>query len=193
VDLDAAVTALFTTRPELAEMNGHAFTNPKVTVIHADAFTWLRECKQKFDFVTVDFPDPVNYSVGKLYSLSLYEALDAVLAPGAIAVVQSTSPYVAPRSFWCVDRTLREAGFYTVPYHAYVPSFGEWGYIMAMHRPWVIPEKYPEGLKFVDAEMAAQMLHFPKDMLRNDLEVNRLNNQALVQYFEAEWAKYEEN
>jgi spermidine synthase len=193
VDLDAEVTKLFTDRPELAEMNGYAFTNPKVTVIHADAFAWLRECKEKFDFVTVDFPDPVNYSVGKLYSLSLYEALDEVMAPDAIAVVQSTSPYVAPRSFWCVDRTLREAGFYTVPYHAYVPSFGEWGYIMASHHPWRVPEKYPDGLRFVDAEMVAQMLHFPKDMLRNDIEVNRLNNQALVGYFESEWAKYDDN
>lgn len=192
VDLDAEMTKLFTDRPELAEMNGHAFTHPKVEVVHADAFTWLRECTAKFDFVTVDFPDPVNYSVGKLYSLSLYEALDHVMGEGAIAVVQSTSPYVAPRSFWCVDRTLREAGFYTVPYHAYVPSFGEWGYIMAMHRPWAIPEKYPEGLRFVDPETVAQMLHFPTDMLRTDVEVNRLNNQALVGYFEAEWAKYEE-
>ncbi len=192
VDLDAEVTKLFTDRPELAEMNGHAFTHPKVTVIHADAFTWLRECKEKFDFVTIDFPDPVNYSVGKLYSLSLYEALDHVLGEGAIAVVQSTSPYVAPRSFWCVDRTIREAGFYTVPYHAYVPSFGEWGYILAMHRPWAIPEKYPTGLRFVDPETVAQMLHFPTDMVRTNVDVNRLNNQALVGYFEAEWAKYEE-
>lgn len=192
VDLDAEVTQLFTDRPELAEMNGHAFTHPKVTVVHADAFTWLRECQQKFDFVTVDFPDPVNYSVGKLYSLSLYEALDQVLGEGAIAAIQSTSPYVAPRSFWCVDRTIREAGLYTVPYHAYVPSFGEWGYILAMHRPWAIPEKYPAGLRFVDPETVAQMLHFPPDMLRTDLEVNRLNNQVLVQYFEAEWARYEE-
>jgi spermidine synthase len=192
VDLDAEVTALFKSRPELAEMNGHAFSNPKVEVIHADAFTWLRDCKTKFDFVTVDFPDPVNYSVGKLYSTSLYEELNKVMGEGAIAAIQSTSPYVAPMSYWCVDRTLRETGFYTVPYHAYVPSFGEWGYIMAMHRPWAIPEKYPEGLRFVDPETVAQMLHFPTDMIRTNVEVNRLNNQALVQYFESEWAKYEE-
>jgi spermidine synthase len=73
-----------------------------------------------------------------------------------------------------------------------VPSFGEWGYIMAMHRPWRIPEKYPSGLRFIHAETVAQMLHFPADMLRSHVEVNRLNNQALVGYFEAEWAKYEE-
>ncbi|MFM2376748.1 MAG: hypothetical protein RLZZ165_1845 [Bacteroidota bacterium] len=192
VDLDAEVTKLFGSRPELMEMNGGAFSNPKVEVVHADAFTWLRDCKTKYDFITVDFPDPVNYSVGKLYSLSLYEELNKVMGEGAIAVVQSTSPYVAPLSFWCVDRTIREAGFYTVPYHAYVPSFGEWGYIMAMHRPWRIPEKYPSGLRFIHAETVAQMLHFPADMLRSHVEVNRLNNQALVGYFEAEWAKYEE-
>lgn len=192
VDLDAEVTKLFTSRPELITMNDSALTDPKVEVIHADAFSWLRGCQQKFDFVTVDFPDPSNYSVGKLYSLSFYQELDRVMGEGAIAVVQSTSPYVAPLSYWCVDATLREAGFLTVPYHAYVPSFGEWGYIMAMHRPWEISEKYPEGLRFVNAETVAQMLHFPPDMLRDHVDVNRLNNQALVNYFEAEWGKYEE-
>jgi spermidine synthase len=192
VDLDAQMTQLFRDRPELAEMNGHAFTHPKVTVINADAFSWLRDCTTKFDFVAIDFPDPVNFSVGKLYSLSFYQELRKVLAPGAIAVVQSTSPYVAPHSFWCVDKTLHEAGFETQPYHVYVPSFGEWGYIMAMNRPWFIPEKYPAGLKFVNAETVAQMLHFPADMVRSDVESNRLNNQVLVQYFEQEWSRYEE-
>jgi spermidine synthase len=192
VDLDAEVTELFTTRPELVELNAGALTHPKVEVVHADAFSWLRDCGRKFDFIAVDFPDPVNYSVGKLYSLSMYETVDAVLAEGGIVAIQSTSPYVAPRSYWCVDKTLREAGFYTVPYHVYVPSFGEWGYLLAMHRPWRIAEQYPEGLRFVTAEAVAHMLHFPADMVRTDVEVNRLNNQALVGYFEAEWGKYEE-
>jgi spermidine synthase len=33
------------------------------------------------------------------------------------------------------------------------------------------------------------MCHFSKDMERRKVEINRLNNQALVRYFEEEWGK----
>ena len=192
VDLDAAVTKLFRSNPELASLNANAFNRDNVKVINADAFAWVRDCKEQFDFVTIDFPDPVNFSVGKLYTQKFYEEVRKVMAPGAIAVVQSTSPYVAPKAFWCVERTLRAAGFHTIPYHAYIPSFGEWGYVMAMNRTWQIPKKYPEGLRFINEATLAAMLQFPSDMLKTDVEVNALNNQILVNYFEEEWAKYEE-
>ena len=56
------------------------------------------------------------------------------LAENGYMVIQSTSPYFAPRSFWSVDATLKEAGLHTWPYHAYVPSFGDWGFILAGKR-----------------------------------------------------------
>ena len=192
VDLDAAVTQLFTARPDLATLNAHALTDPRAKVVNADAFQWLRDCKTQYDFICIDFPDPSNFSVGKLYSTRFYEELRRVLAPGGIAVIQSTSPYVAPKSFWCVETTLRSAGFHTVPYHAYVPSFGEWGFVMAMNRPYTIPDSFPSGLRFVNANTVAQMLAFPPDMAWREVEVNRLDNQALVRYFEQEWAHYVE-
>ena len=37
----------------------------------------------------------------------------------------------ARQSFWCIDTTLKSAGFFTYPYHVLVPSFGEWGYVLA--------------------------------------------------------------
>ncbi len=57
-------------------------------------------------------------------------------------VIQSTSPYFAPRSFWSVDATLKEAGLNTWPYHTYVPSFGDWGFILASkRRDYTPPDK----------------------------------------------------
>jgi spermidine synthase len=41
----------------------------------------------------------------------------------------------------------------------------------------------------VNEEVLAQLPQFPPDMSRVETEVNRLNNQALVRYFEEEWAK----
>ncbi|MEM6271190.1 MAG: polyamine aminopropyltransferase [Bacteroidota bacterium] len=191
VDLDAKVTDLFRNRSDLAALNDSSLSSPRATVTNTDAFAWIREQASTYDFIAVDFPDPSNFSIGKLYSLRFYQELRRLLAPGGIIVVQSTSPYVAPRSFWCVERTLRAAGLQTVPYHIYVPSFGEWGFIMAMNRPWFPPKSYPPGLRYITPETAANLLHFPPDMIAAEGEVNRLNNQVLVQYFESEWSKYE--
>ena len=118
--------------------------------------------------------------------------LKKALKPGAIAVIQSTSPYVAPKSYWCVDTTLRSVGLQTVTYHNYVPSFGEWGYIMATtqtDRHWF--KAFPAGLKYLNSATIQQMLNFPEDMkVHQALMPNKLNNQVLVNYFEDEWGKY---
>jgi spermidine synthase len=189
VDLDKGMTALFKSNNMLLNLNKRSLLSPKVTVINADAFTWIHAQKRKFDFVVVDFPDPSNYSVGKLYTNAFYKLAKGVLSETGIMVVQSTSPYVAPKSFWTVDKTLRSVGLHTIPYHNYVPSFGEWGYIMATQgQPYIKPKHFLPGMKFVSPESLNQMLYFPPDMAKVETEVNKLNNQALVKYFEDEWA-----
>ena len=40
-------------------------------------------------------------------------------------------------------------GLTATPYHAHVPSFGEWGFIVAGRRPWVMPSTLPPGLRFL--------------------------------------------
>ena len=55
-----------------------------------------------FDVIVVDFPDPTNFSIGKLYTNSFYALLDKRLAASGYAVVQTTSPLVARKSFWTV-------------------------------------------------------------------------------------------
>jgi spermidine synthase len=75
----------------------------------------------------------------------------------------------------------------TSPYHVYVPSFGEWGFNLASRRPYVPAASYPDGLRFVDGRTVPAMFQFPPDMARVEADVNRLNNQILVQYYDAEW------
>ncbi|UKJ06488.1 polyamine aminopropyltransferase [Solitalea lacus] len=191
VDLDKEMTSMFTQNSMLANLNKHSFSNPKVKVINADAFTWAKSHSGQFDFVVVDFPDPSNFSIGKLYSNRFYQEIEKLLSPEGIVVIQSTSPYVAPKSFWCIDKTLQSVGFNTVPYHVYVPSFGEWGYVMGMKKHnYQLPANFPVGLKYVNRESLKQMIYFPADMAKVPTEVNKLNNQVLVHYFEDEWAKY---
>lgn len=191
VDLDPAMTRLFSRSAMLTPLNHGALSDRRVTVINADAFVWLRANRRQFDAIIVDFPDPTSFSVGKLYTVSLYHELARALAPAGVAVVKSTSPLVAPNSYWTVATTLEAAGLSTRAYHAHVPSFGEWGFILAAHRPLATRVRLPPGLHFLDPATAQVMFDFPIDMARRKTQVNRLDNQVLVRSFDAEWGRYE--
>jgi spermidine synthase len=194
VDLDPAMTRLFASNEMLTELNQNSLLSPKLNIINRDAFIWLKQAaaekNQRYDAIIIDLPDPSNYSVGKLYSLPFYKLLHQVMHDHSIAVVQSTSPMVARKSFWCVNNTLEASGFKTSPYHAYVPSFGEWGYVIASRKPYTPPAEYPAGLKYVSRDTAREMFHFPADMSRVATKIQRLDDQALVRYFDKEWSEY---
>lgn len=195
VELDPAMTRLFTENPTLAQLNGHALSDPRVKIVNTDAFGWLQAQQeqagaQPYDVIVVDFPDPTNFAIGKLYTNSFYALLDRSLSASGYAVVQTTSPLVARQSFWTVAQTIESVGLQTAPYHAHVPSFGEWGYIIASHRPWRLPEQLPDGLRFLDVGSLPLLFDFPRDMARVPAEVNRLSNQALVHTYEREWGRH---
>ena len=189
VDLDSEMTRLFTANPLLATVNAGALRDPRVRVVNADAFVWLADVGETFDVVIADFPDPHNFSLGKLYSRTFYRVLRARLAPGGLTALQATSPMFARRSFWCIVETVRSAGLTARPYHVYVPSFGEWGFVLAGDETWAPPHAYPAGLRFLTAEATPALFAFPPDMAAVPVEVNRLDNQILVHYYGAEWQR----
>jgi spermidine synthase len=189
VDLDPNMTRIFSSDPALVPLNAGALRSPKVRVVNTDAFQWLQQSQEVFDVIVVDFPDPTNFSIGKLYTNAFYALLDQRLAASGYAVIQTTSPLVARQSFWTVVATIESVGLRTFPYHAHVPSFGEWGFIIASRRPWRAPERLPEGLRFLTVQGVPPLFDFPRDMARVPAEVNRLANQALVTTYEREWGK----
>ncbi|PIT42449.1 polyamine aminopropyltransferase [Snodgrassella alvi] len=188
VDMDASMTRVFRTSAALRELNQNSLNHPKLRIINADAAQWLQHNQEKFDVVIIDFPDPSNFSLGKLYSVPMYRMVARHLNPHGNLVVQSTSPYFAPNAFWCIVNTLEAAGLKTLPFHVYVPSFGEWGYVMANQTgEFLIPDHYRVPTRYLDAETTREMFVFPKDMQRRAVEPNHLNTQKLVEYFEADW------
>jgi spermidine synthase len=145
-----------------------------------------------FDVIVVDFPDPTNFAVGKLYTQTFYTMLDQHLSASGFAVVQTTSPLVARHSFWTVVTTIESVGLHTAPYHAHVPSFGEWGFIIASRRPWRLPTAeatWPADLRFLNPQTLPLLFDFPQDMARVPTPVNRLSNQVLVHTYESEWGR----
>jgi spermidine synthase len=189
VELDPHMTRLFASHPALVALNRGALKSDKLNIVNADAFAWLEGSTDFFDVIVIDFPDPTNFSLGKLYTTSFYERAEQHLAAGGYLVVQTTSPLIARKSFWTVVATLEAVGLATTPYHAHVPSFGEWGFVIAGRRPLRLPGALPVELRFLTLAGWPALLQFPPDMARVEAEPNRLSNQALVRTFEEEWGR----
>ncbi|MBX7061670.1 MAG: polyamine aminopropyltransferase [Pyrinomonadaceae bacterium] len=197
VDLDPDMTNISNAVPALGELNHHSFQDPRVHVTNADAFVWLDTVDaEPFDVAVIDFPDPNNFALGKLYTTRFYNLLKKKIRPDSAIVVQTTSPLMARMSFWCIASTLEAAGYSVKPYYTTVPSFGVWGYALASLSPFDEPSKVRDGIetKFINAGMMPSMFEFPKDTERPNepIEVNRLDNQALVRYYEEEWRRFEQ-
>ncbi len=189
VDLDPDMTKLFNSNPFLKQLNGGSLSNPRLQVVNADAFVWLEQNHEVFDAAIIDFPDPTNFSLGKLYTTAFYRLLKRHVAQYGFVVVQSTSPLFARQSFWCIVETLKAAGLRTAPYHVYVPSFGEWGFIIAGQQPYALPDALPKDLRYLTLSNLPSLFDFPLDMQALPAEPNRLNEQTLVRYYEEDWKR----
>lgn len=193
VDIDPGMTALASEFPPLEKLNASALRDSRATVVNDDAMIWLGQNDMTFDAVIIDFPDPNSFALGKLYSVRFYTMLQRHMADDAVLSIQSTSPLLAPRSYWCVATTLQAAGFHTSPYHASVPSFGEWGFVLAGRTPVTTPQGLAHQvrgpLRFLNDETLRTLFHLPADIHPESVEPNRLNNQSLVRYYEHEAAR----
>lgn len=192
VELDPAVLRLAEENPEIVALNQRSLEDPRVTVVTADAFTWLRGQAARFDAVIIDMPDPDSTATAKLYSVEFYSLARQVLAPGGKLVVQAGSPYFAPRTFDCIDATIRAAGFATTPYHVNVPSFGDWGFVLAQTNTKPALElDPPQPLRFLDEANLAAAAIFPVDRRPTGAESpSTLDNPKIVRLTTAEWQQY---
>ena len=187
VDLDPEMTRLFKTNVMLTQLNQKSLLSPKLQIINADAFPWVDTNTDSFDFIAIDFPDPTNYSLGKLYTTAFYRAAARHLSAQGAMVVQSTSPMFARDSFWCINNTLKQAGLKTYPYHVYVPSFGEWGFVLAATHDYTPPSSLPPGLRFLNVQGLPALFQFPPDMAPLNIPPNQLNDQVLVRLYDQDW------
>ncbi|MBW1602319.1 polyamine aminopropyltransferase [Streptomyces sp. JJ66] len=120
VDLDPGVVALARTDPRLSALNGDAFADPRVRVVTADAFRWVRAWpgtgEAPYDVVLSGLPDPRLAEATRLYSQEFYGMLPRALTPDGRVAVHAGSVRGSGHTFWTVAATLRSAGLHPVPY-----------------------------------------------------------------------------
>lgn len=192
VDLDQTIIKLATENHYISALNQHSLNSDKVRIITQDAFTYLDQNSQQFDMIISDLPDPNNHNLARLYSQQFYRLLRANLAENGIFVAQSTSPYFARDAFWSIATTIKAGGFHHIyPYHAHIPSFGEWGFVIGSSQP-LAPEKATlhTPTKFLTEALIPSMFSFDRDMQRTDVAVNQLDKPVLLDYYLKGWRYY---
>ncbi|MBU1534849.1 hypothetical protein KKF84_05985, partial [Myxococcota bacterium] len=191
VDLDPAVVQLAKTNPHLKRLNKSSFHDRRVTYHAMDAWLFMRENTKKYDAVVVDLPDPSNENLMKLYSRQFYQLIARGISADGGVVIQSTSPYFNRRSFWSVVKTVKAAGLRVTPLHAHVPSFGEWGYVLAAH--FNLPFKATTiavPTRYVTTGLLPSLFHFPKDIGPVDVAVSTIDQPVIMKYYQEDNRKY---
>lgn len=193
VDLDQRVVKLGKSNSHLVEINENSLTNPIVNIIYSDAFSYLKNNTQGFDLIVSDLPDPNSITLARLYTKQFYRTVKQNLKPSGLFVTQATSPYFATKAFWSIHNTLQASGFdFVVPYRADVPSFGDWGFVMAsdVNLDTANSRDIFSQSKFITENMLQPMRIFPKDQLQLDVEVNHIDRPMLLGYYLEGWQNF---
>ena len=199
VDLDERIFDLGRRHPRIRQLNRGALDDPRTRTVAEDAAVFLRNDTSHYDLILADLPDPATESVARLYSTWFFGLVRERLVPDGVFATQATSPYHTRNTFWSIAHTLAAAGFGELaPYHVPVPSFGEWGFVLAANAGNLL---YAGGqtlgasageMKFLEDRLLPTLFTFPADMSDpGGIRVNRLDRPILLQYFLAEWSDWQ--
>lgn len=189
VDLDKEMTDLAKENKYFTKLNQNSFQNKKVKIYNEDAFKFLENARNFYDVIIVDLPDPNNSSLARLYSTEFYKILKKKLAKNGIMVTQATSPFFSPEAFWCIQKSLKKADFKNIyPYHTYVPSFGDWGFVMASNTRYDLNTiNINVETKYLDNELAKVSFKIEKDVIKTDIEPSTLDRPKILDYYLNGW------
>ena len=192
VDIDKTMFRLAKTHVDLKEINKGAALNEKVNLIAEDAFTFLFNNNEQYDVIISDLPDPTNQAISRLYSKQFFLLVKRNLKKEGVFVTQSGEIYFSNTVFSCISNTLEEVFSEVKAYHTYIPSFGDWGFVIAKNESITISttNELPQDLKYLNATQVEYAFVFPKDINIVETKINTLDNPVILSYFLEDWAKW---
>lgn len=199
VDLDPAVVKLANSSHHLLSLNEGSLLDPRVTVINQDAFEYMEHTDEWYDVILVDLPDPNNESLNKLYTKEFYSLLRNHLLPGGALMIQATSPVFATEVYWTISKTVESTGLYVENFHVDIPSFGNWGFVMASRNPITVNElSIDVPTRYLTTDLLNSLTDFGKDeddrIYKGDRRVeitpNTLIDPHLIEKYEKAWLNY---
>jgi spermidine synthase len=200
VDLDPAMTKLGKEFEGLVRYNEKSLHDAKVNIINDDGFTFLEKRNHYYDLIIIDLPDAKNIELNKLYSLEFYQMAYQSLRPNGHLITQAGSPYYATKAFYCIDKTMKAAGFHNLQLHNQVLTLGEWGWIIGSKKLSkqkminIMENASYKNLhtKWFNNETIKLMTSFGKPMIdTTGVEINTINSPILYKYYlDGNWDLY---
>lgn len=191
VDLDPQMTDLGKEFAPIVRLNGNSMSSEKVHIFNQDAFLFVKKSHRIYDRVIIDFPDPHNEALAKLYSVEFYAMVKRILDEDGTIVSQSSSPFFSPHSYWTVAETMKEIFPDTVSYQISIPSFGIWGFHIASAQAAQKPQDFPEGLRSITSASFEAGRIFSSDLLpRRAVHVNSIFNPTIYEEYARDIRKF---
>ena len=194
VDIDSAIFRLALEHHEISAINQLAPFDPRVNLVVDDAFSFMHRNQEKYDIIIADLPDPNNQSLARLYSTQFFHYAKRTLKDDGVFITQSGDINTSNNVFSCIYTTMNEVfsgGLLT--YHVYIPSFGDWGFVIFSNNK--VPDfgRLPKGLKYLDQNALLNNFELPRDVMISDVKTNTLDHPVILDYFLDDHTKFKEN
>lgn len=184
VDIDPAMTEMGKSFRPLVKLNKNSLVDKRVHIYNEDGFVFIKRAGIKYDRVILDFPDPHNEVISKLYSVEFYTMLSRRMSANAILVSQSSSPFFARRTYWIIQNTLAKVFAGTKSYQLSVPAFGIWGFNMAFKQEVSSIKEIKAPTRYLTKEIFQAALLFGKDISNpGGLPTNSIFEPILYHYY----------
>ncbi|MCP4523224.1 MAG: hypothetical protein GY828_03320 [Candidatus Gracilibacteria bacterium] len=183
IDLDPKITDLAKNQKDLVALNQNSLHNNKVKIIHGDAFSYLQKIDQKYDMILADFPDPRDVGTAKLYSQEMYMGIERILKVEGIFVTQASNAFFSNKAFWSINKTINQVFGNSLAYHRYLPSFGDWGFVVAQKG----------GIQTEDICGDLGCTGFDEDYKisdEQDIKINTLSHPKIIEYYGEGYNKF---
>ena len=191
VDLDPEMINLAKNHKVFTELNKNALEDVRVKIVTEDAYKFIEHSNEFYSVIIIDLPDPNDLSLGKLYTKEFYKELKSRLSADGVLITQSSSPYFARTAFWSINHTLESVFSNVAPIWVYVPSFGPWGFNIASKLNYDFSKVKLKGdRRYLTDEILKGLFILDTDMKSVPAEINRLDNQVLVRYYEQGWDEW---
>ncbi len=186
VELDPKMIEISKTQKDMVKLNKNSLNNKKVKIINKDAFKFIENTKNKYDFIIADFPDPRDVHTSKLYSKEFYIWIFWTLKKNWIFVTQASSSFFATKAFWSIDKTIKSVFWNSLAYHRYLPSFWDWGFVLARKN---IHIKNNQNLwKIICPNLWCSWFDEDYLKLKKNIEENTLTKPVIIKYY-IDWYK----
>ncbi len=188
VELDPRMIELARTEPHLRKYNRDAFHDPRVKLIAADAFRWVREAPRGvYDLIVIDFPDPKNVTLSRLYSSEFYSYVLPLLSAKGVLSIQSgpvfelTDPehLTLSRMPTTIIKTL--ASIRQDSYVYYNPRDHD-AFVIATRDPQFDMERFAEKSGIAESPHHSNLCKYRKYWRVPAVETNTLNTLTLTEY-----------